>query len=227
MENETFIYPLAKPCSFIKDDLCYGSGIASFYLEYNGSCYVYLLGHNSGYSMNKMDVYFHSSYLLGQDISETIAYKIQYQASYDTEMGVFLKRNEVSGLKDFQSETFDTGEPKLGTAILLTTIDGFIPQAYSCVIREVYPESINNLDFGICINDLGLIELCGGGQAGMSGSVIIQDNKIVGVLAAGLGNKSNYGFGVSINYILLKLREIDGNRGRKESILRRILATIK
>lgn len=46
---------------------------------------------------------------------------------------------------------------------------------------EVYPEFKNNLDFRICINDLGLIELCGGGQAGMSGSVIIQDNKIINV----------------------------------------------
>lgn len=181
MENEIFIYPLARPCSFVKDDLCYGSGIAAFYLEYNGSCYVYLLGHNSSYGMHNMDVYLHSSNLLGQDISESEAYKIKYQEGYDTEMGVFLKRNEVSGLKDFQSKIFDTGESKLGTAILLTTVDGFIPKAYSCVIMEVYPEFKNNLDFRICINDLGLIELCGGGQAGMSGSVIIQDNKIINV----------------------------------------------
>lgn len=89
MENESFIYLLAKPCSFIKKDLCYGSGIAAFYLEYNDSCYFYLLGHNSSYGMHNMDVYLHSSNLLGQDISEFIAYKIKYQESYDTEMRVF------------------------------------------------------------------------------------------------------------------------------------------
>ena len=101
-----------------------------------------------------------------------------------------------------------------------------MPQHFSCVINYIF-SSKSKYDFRICINDLVLIKKFGGGCEGMSGSVIIQNNRIVGVLAAGLNDASNYGFCISIEQIMKKLFILDIKSSVKDNLKRVLKYSLK
>lgn len=72
---------------------------------------------------------------------------------------------------------------KTGKAEIITTISGNLPQKYSIEIEKIdynNPESTKNMV--IRITDKELLENTGGIVQGMSGSPIIQDNKIIGAV---------------------------------------------
>lgn len=212
MNDDIMFFPLALPVAIWNKERDKVSGIASFYIDCGYACYVYLFGHESlqHYSSNP-DVLLIHSVLQGQNIKNTKAYRIIYDEFYNTHIGFFLKRPNIGNMKDLQNTPIPIGNPKLGSAQLLTTIDGFKPRLYSCVINDIFNEKKFNTSFRICINDMDLVNAVGGGCVGMSGSVIIQNGTIVGVLASGPGYSSNYGFAVSTDQILQKLSEIQKN----------------
>lgn len=213
-------YPLALSFSFVKDDIMYGTGIASFYIKYHDYCYLLLLGHKAKEDLTNKQIWFHHSRIFNQDISETTAYDIHYLDCFDTSKGIFLRRENILGLMDFQDQSLEVNTPELGCATLLTTIDGFKPKNYSCVINSL---DLEKYDFRICINDP---ELIGKSGAGMSGSIVIQNRRIVGVLAGGYGNQSNYGLCISINTIIKRLILLD-TMFRTKNALKRVLKQIK
>lgn len=87
-------------------------------------------------------------------------------------------------------------EVMIGEATILSTIDNEIKE-YTVKIEKIYKNSNNlNKDMLIKITDKELIEKTGGIIQGMSGSPIIQNNKVVGAVTHVLVNDPTKGYGV-------------------------------
>lgn len=94
-------------------------------------------------------------------------------------------------------------EIKEGPAQILTTIDGEEPKAYNIQIEKLLKqETPSPKSMIIRITDPVLLEKTGGIVQGMSGSPIIQNNKIVGAVTHVLINKPDTGYGVYIEWML-------------------------
>ena len=134
--------------------------------------------------------------------------------------GVFLRNNPIATIKNNDScgvfgevinnetymscETIEVGEAKIGAAEIYTTIQGNKPKKYSIsIVKNDYFDV--NKNFVIKINDDDLITKTGGIVQGMSGSPIIQNNKLVGAVTHVFINDPTRGFGISINNMLNNL----------------------
>lgn len=71
---------------------------------------------------------------------------------------------------------------KKGTAYILCTTDGSIPEKYEIEIESINYSESSTKNMVIKITDENLIEKTGGIVQGMSGSPIIQDDKIIGAV---------------------------------------------
>ena len=94
------------------------------------------------------------------------------------------------------------GEARMGNASIVTTIDGCTPKEYSISIVKVDTINKDNKNFVIKITDDELISKTGGIIQGMSGSPIVQDNKIIGAVTHVFINDPTRGFGISIDNML-------------------------
>ncbi len=100
-------------------------------------------------------------------------------------------------------------EIKEGKAKILTTTDDNKIKAYDIIIEKVNPQKkIGNKSMIIQITDKELLEKTGGIVQGMSGSPIIQDNKIVGAVTHVFVNDPTKGYGIFIEW-MLKESEIE------------------
>ena len=94
-------------------------------------------------------------------------------------------------------------EIKEGSAKILTTIDGNEPKLYNIEIEKLLTQDIPGpKSMIIKITDPILLEKTGGIVQGMSGSPIIQNDKIVGAVTHVLINKPDIGYGVYIEWML-------------------------
>ncbi|MCY6959977.1 SpoIVB peptidase [Clostridium brassicae] len=94
-------------------------------------------------------------------------------------------------------------EIKEGSAQILTTIDGDKPQLYDIKIEKLLVQDTPGpKSMVIRITDPKLLSKTGGIVQGMSGSPIIQDNKIVGAVTHVLINKPEVGYGIYIEWML-------------------------
>lgn len=118
--------------------------------------------------------------------------------SKNTENGVYGKLNKIDKSK---LTTITTGEAKAGNAYILTTIEGFEPKKYSIsIVKCDEDERIKN--YVIKVTDENLLKTTGGIVQGMSGSPIIQNNKLVGAVTHVFVNDPSRGFGISVNNML-------------------------
>lgn len=122
----------------------------------------------------------------------------------NTECGVFGKSN--SKLTNKFSKPIKVAlrnEIKEGPAKILTTIDGEEPKSYDIQIEKLLSQdSPGPKSMVIRVTDQKLLEKTGGIVQGMSGSPIIQDNKIVGAVTHVLINKPDVGYGIYIEWML-------------------------
>lgn len=96
-------------------------------------------------------------------------------------------------------------EIKLGEAFMLTVVSGNEVKPYKIEILEKYPYRRNTQKaFGFEIVDESLLDVSGGIVQGMSGSPIIQDNKIIGVVTNVLVDEVKLGYGNSIINMLIE-----------------------
>lgn len=242
MNDDITFFPLALPVAIRSEGGDQSIGIASFYIEYGDACYVYLYGHGTkNHYLSNPEILLTHSVLQNQNIEKTRVYRIIYDEFFNTSNGFFLKRPSIGNVlkdlqntsiprslvTDLQKPSISIGKPKLGSAQLLTTIDGFEPRLYSCVINKIFDDGIEDISdtdyiaflqtsFRLCINDMNLINAVGGSCAGMSGSVIIQNNTIVGVLSKGHSVYSNYGLAVGMDQIVETLSTIHKNESFKQ-----------
>ncbi|MBU3180164.1 SpoIVB peptidase [Clostridium psychrophilum] len=131
--------------------------------------------------------------------------KIKGQIIKNTECGIFgngtksLINNKFSkpmkiGYKD---------EIKQGKAQILTTINGSEPELFQIEIQKLLSQNTSgSKSMVIKVTDPRLLEKTGGIVQGMSGSPIIQNNKIVGAVTHVLINKPDVGYGIYIEWML-------------------------
>ena len=94
-------------------------------------------------------------------------------------------------------------EIKEGPAKILTTIDGTEPKFYDIVIEKLLTQDKPGpKSMVIKVTDERLLSKTGGIVQGMSGSPIIQDNKLVGAVTHVLINKPDVGYGIYIEWML-------------------------
>ena len=123
----------------------------------------------------------------------------------NTECGIFGKAN-CSLINNTYNKPIKIAlrtEIKEGPAKILTTIDGNEPKLYDIEIQKLLSQDIPGpKSMIIKITDPILLEKTGGIVQGMSGSPIIQDNKLVGAVTHVLINKPDLGYGIYIEWML-------------------------
>lgn len=93
-------------------------------------------------------------------------------------------------------------EVKTGKAYILSTLEGTVPQRYEIEISDIRLDSTSNKCFTVKVTDPALLEKTGGIIQGMSGSVIIQNDKIIGAVTHVLVNDPTSGYGIFIENML-------------------------
>jgi stage IV sporulation protein B len=123
----------------------------------------------------------------------------------NTQCGVFGKSNEKIINKKFNKpmEIALRNEIKTGPAKIITTLNGEESEMYDIVIEKLLPqEEPGPKSMIIKVTDPKLLEKTGGIVQGMSGSPIIQNNKIIGAVTHVLINKPDTGYGIYIEWML-------------------------
>lgn len=94
-------------------------------------------------------------------------------------------------------------EVQPGKAQILSNISGTDVEAFSVEILKIYDQaSPNGRDLLIQVKDEALLDKTGGIVAGMSGSPIIQDGRLVGAVTHVLVNDPTTGYGIFIENML-------------------------
>ena len=128
---------------------------------------------------------------------------------YDTVYGKILKNTNVGiyGLYENEmpdKELYEVGNPeeiKIGDASIYTVLDGENINQYSIEITKIDETSdIKNIPF--VINDPELTDKTGGVVQGMSGSPIIQNDKIIGAVTHVVIDNPVTGYGIFITTML-------------------------
>lgn len=109
-------------------------------------------------------------------------------------------------------------EIKEGKATILSTVDGTGPKEYNIVIEKVNMNDANpTKNLIIRITDARLLEKTGGIVQGMSGSPILQDNKLVGAVTHVFVNDPARGYGIFAENMLLEADSIKNTAKSKAS----------
>lgn len=131
----------------------------------------------------------------------------------NTEFGVYGKVNNVSVLNIDVSKAMEVAtrdEIKTGPAKIMCTLENNKTKEYDVEIEKIYVNNNeNNKSMLVKVTDKELIEKTGGIIQGMSGSPIIQNNKVIGALTHVLVNDPQTGYGVFADLMIKQAREIN------------------
>lgn len=123
----------------------------------------------------------------------------------NTESGIFGEIKNVQSLNR-NVKPLKVGfrdEITVGKAKIITTIDESGPQEFDIEIEKLLNQSTpGSKSMVIKITDPKLLEKTGGIVQGMSGSPIIQNNKLIGAVTHVLINKPDTGYGIYIEWML-------------------------
>ena len=114
----------------------------------------------------------------------------------NSQMGIYGTLNENALIPQNSIPVSFTQEVKRGKAQILTTIDSEQPKLYDINIEDVSYNNNSNKNMVIKITDKELLEKTGGIVQGMSGSPIIQDNRLVGAVTHVFVNDTSRGYGI-------------------------------
>ena len=130
----------------------------------------------------------------------------QLKGLVETEAIGTLTGNGACGVfgvcQPFQGEALPTGQAKVGKASILSNVEGDAVEAFSVEILRLYRREEPGRDLLLRVTDEKLLETTGGIVAGMSGSPIIQDGKLVGAVTHVLVNDPQTGYGIFIENML-------------------------
>ena len=125
-----------------------------------------------------------------------------------------IEKNTKTGVHGITNKNFDTSkmtllgfktkdEIRIGDAEIWTCISGNTIEKFDITITKLEKQEKNDIK-GISfeVTDKDLIKTTGGIIQGMSGSPIIQDNKIIGAVTHVLLNNSKKGYGIYLEFML-------------------------
>ncbi len=137
-------------------------------------------------------------------------------ANYDinTEYGI-IEKNNLTGIYGKYTEKINNNdlilvakdeEIELGEAYIKTVINGKKIETFTIEIIKIYPTNeTKNILFKV--TDKTLLEKTGGIVQGMSGSPIIQNNKLIGAVTHVVSDDSTTGFGIFISAMLKEIED--------------------
>lgn len=118
----------------------------------------------------------------------------------NTEFGVFGIMDNVSSLNIDTSKAYPVAlrdEIEVGPATIMCTLENNVRKEYSIEIEKIFVNNNeNNKSMQLKITDSELLNTTGGIIQGMSGSPIIQNDKVVGALTHVLVSEPTQGYGV-------------------------------
>ncbi len=122
-----------------------------------------------------------------------------------------IKENTISGIfgnytseinKNKLYKVADYDEIKLGNAKIITVLEDNLKKEYDINIIKVNNNKNDNKNILFEVTDKKLIEMTGGIIQGMSGSPIIQGDKIIGAVTNVVVNEPTKGYGILITSML-------------------------
>lgn len=96
----------------------------------------------------------------------------------------------------------DIDRVKIGKGYIYSTINGDCPKKYTIEIVKVDKNNKNNKNYVIKITDKDLMQETGGIVQGMSGSPIIQNDRIIGAVTHVFLNDPTRGYGIDISSMM-------------------------
>lgn len=139
----------------------------------------------------------------------TITSDITGQIITNTEKGIYGEiYNKKNILKNNKIKIKKKIDIKEGSASIFCTLDNTGVKEFDINIEQVLLDSSGNKNMIIKITDEELINKTGGIVQGMSGSPIVQDNKLVGAVTHVLLNDPTRGYGVFIENMIEDLSKI-------------------
>jgi len=93
-------------------------------------------------------------------------------------------------------------EAHMGKAYIYSTVSGTMAVKYEISVVKVDAANRENKNFVIKVEDKALLEATGGIVRGMSGSPIVQDDKVIGAVTHVFLNDPTRGYGIAINNML-------------------------
>lgn len=112
--------------------------------------------------------------------------------------GIFGEISQDFPVDDLMSAVASSNDVKPGSAYIYSTVSGVCPEKYEIEIVKVDKYNKENKNYVVKITDSALIAETGGIVQGMSGSPIIQDNKLVGAVTHVFLNDPTRGYGIDI-----------------------------
>lgn len=150
------------------------------------------------------------NYIIGIDKSSTgIAGSKNAKFYYNTKYGIISKNTKVGIYGIYNAtlpdkdliEVASPSEVKIGKATIATVIDGEDIQNFSIEITKIDEQAeVKNIAF--VIDDDELLDKTGGVIQGMSGSPIIQNNKLIGAVTHVIIDNPTTGYGIFITSML-------------------------
>ncbi len=116
--------------------------------------------------------------------------------------GIFGQISQEFVVDGLMSAVANSYEAKPGKAYIYSTVDGVTPQKYEIEIVKVDKNSRENKNYVIKVTDDDLIAETGGIVQGMSGSPILQEDKLIGAVTHVFLNDPTRGYGIDIQRML-------------------------
>lgn len=129
--------------------------------------------------------------------------------SGNTDKGVYGKVYDTSSINKESIEVLPKSKIKEGKASIFCTLDDNEIKEYNIEIEKVLLTSSGNKNMIIKITDEKLLEKTGGIIQGMSGSPIVQDDKLVGAITHVFLNDPTKGYGVFIENMIEDMCSMD------------------
>ena len=128
--------------------------------------------------------------------------KVVGTASKLCESGIYGEVSRDLDVNSMENIIASSSLAKPGKAFIYSTVNGTCPQKYSIEIVKVDKNNKENKNYVIKITDDELISETGGIVQGMSGSPIIQENRLVGAVTHVFLNDPMRGYGIDIDTMI-------------------------